>query len=318
MTTQPGAAPTDGAPASEITKPLRELAALVLLGANAVFMFVALLRLLFSDTEFTAPFTLRAAGSFDGFVSLTTIALPIVAVLLATHVRPAVRRAKLITLIALVEYAVAAFFGVLFGVLIGLVALMERSVWLGFLTLLVRLAWLAVLGVAAYAVFKLWRTLYYVPKPKPQPGVYGQPHPYGQPGYPQQYGAPQGGHPQGYPYGQPGYPAPPYGQSGAPGQPQFGAPYPGAPQSFPPAPQSAPPAPHAAPPAQPGAAPVSTPPAAEPTQSIPVPPQPTGDGETGERTQVIKPLGAQPGGEQPSGSEDDGQRTQVIKPEDPR
>ncbi|MEV1289030.1 hypothetical protein [Micromonospora sp. NPDC049679] len=315
MTTQPGTAPTDGVPASQITKPLRELAALVLLGANAVFLFVALLTLLFPDSEFSGEFTLRAAASFDGFIGLDNIVLPILAVLLATHIQPAVGRAKLITVVALVEYAVSVVFGVLFGLLIGLVALFERSVWVAFQTLLVRLAWLAVLGVAAYAVLTLWRTLYYVPKPKPQPGLYGQPQGYGQPGYPHQGGYPQQpygqqpGYPQGYPqgYGQPGYPQQPYGQPGAPGQQQFGSPYM-------PAPQSAPPAPQPTAPMQPSAAPVSdspvsaTPPAATPAA-------PGGEEAADQRTQAIRPLDQQPG--EPESS-DDGQRTQVIKPSEPR
>src|SRR5690606_32853899 len=52
VTTQPGAEPSDSASASQTsasqtTKPLRDLGALVLVGANAVFLVVALLNLLF-------------------------------------------------------------------------------------------------------------------------------------------------------------------------------------------------------------------------------------------------------------------------------
>jgi hypothetical protein len=113
-----------------------------------------------------------------------------------------------------IEYAVMAAFGVFFGVLFGLInEAAHNGVRSAFEGLLVRVAWLAVFGVAAYAVYLIWRNLFYTPKPKPQPGVYGQPS-YGAPGtYP---GQPGYGPPPGQPG--PGYPPPPPGQQGfAPG-----------------------------------------------------------------------------------------------------
>jgi hypothetical protein len=225
VTSQPPPAPGEVKPAGQYLGQLRDLAAYVLVGATAVFLFVALLELIPSGPD--DDFGGRAAGSFGNFVNLVTIAFPIGAVLLALLVQPRHPKAQLIVLAALIEYAVMAFFGLLFGVLIGLVEIAGTSgVKAAFEGLLVRIAWLAVFGVAAYAVYLIWRNLFYVPKPKPQPGVYGQPQ-----------------------YGPPGaYPA----------QPGYGQPYPGQPQSGPPAqgypPQSAPPAqgypPH--PGAQPG------------------------------------------------------------------
>jgi hypothetical protein len=288
LTSQPEPAPTDPTPARQTTGPLRELAALVLVGANALLLLVGLINFLIPHSD---TFRGRAGGAFSDFVGVAAIVLPLLAVLLATHLPPPVPRAKLITQVALIEYAVSAVFGAvaLLGWLITTLAAVEvRDAFTG---LLVRVAWLAIFGIAAFVVYKLWRTLYYVPKPKPQPGMYGQSQaqsygqPYGQPGQPgQPYGQPgqsgQPGYPAGYPqgYGQPGgygqpagaapgYPAT-YGQPPAPGQPSgdatqivpsFGAP---APSSAPPsaswAPSSAPPAQSSAPPSQ---TPSSAPPA---------------------------------------------------------
>ncbi|MEH1128610.1 hypothetical protein [Micromonospora sp. CPCC 206061] len=270
MTTEPAAAPTDGTPASKLTKPLRELAALVLLGATAVFLFVALLDLMipvdFDDNDFTS----RSSRSFGGFINLTTIGLPLLAVLLANHIHPPVARAKLITLVALIEYAVAAFFGVIFGLLVGVVVIItDIGARAGFETFLTRLAWVAVLGVAAYALVRVGRGLYFIPKPTPQPGQYGypqqpgyaQPPPYGQPGYPQY--AQHTAQYQQQPYSQQPYPQQPYPQQPAAQQP--------APQAYP---TSAPPAAPSPPP---------------PTPAPPAPGQP----EEG-HTQLINPASQQP------------------------
>jgi hypothetical protein len=272
VSTHPESAPGGESTAGRFIRPLRDLAALILVGAPAVMLFVAVVRLIPSVDGDT--FSTRAQISFDQFINLTSIGLPLVAVLLATLVTPVHPKAKLITTVALAEYAVIAFFGILFGFLIGLIDIVGFSARSAMEELLRRGAWLAIFVIAAFAVFTIWRNLYYTPKPKPVPGMYGQPaQGYGQPqqGYPQP-GHPQPGHPQQQPYGQP---APGYGQpppSGPPpqfGPPQFGPPpgQPGAqpggqpswnqpappystqtfgqPQSAPPAPQSGPPGPFA-------------------------------------------------------------------------
>lgn len=274
MTTQPEAAPSDGTSASQFTKPLRELAALVLLGATAVLLFVAILNLI--PTGEFETFTGNAAGSFDGFVNLVTIGLPFLAVVLANHVSPVLGRAKVITLVALVEYAIAAFFGVIFGLFIGVVKIADDSLFNALKAFLVRIAMLAVLAMAAYALVRVGRGLYWVPKPQPQPqpGMYGQPA-YGQPGYPQGYGQQPGYPQQGYPagYGQPtaAYPQA-YGQQ-QPGQQPYGA-----------GPAGAPTAPVPPVPAAPPQAPTSPPPSHEQ-------PPPT---EPGQQTQLINPASQQP------------------------
>ncbi|MCW3814659.1 hypothetical protein ONA91_09350 [Micromonospora sp. DR5-3] len=302
MTSPAEPASGDATQASQLTKPLRELAALVLLGANAVLLFVGLLRLLVPTDDYST-FSGRAGSAFFAFIGVESAVLPVLAVLLATHVSPALPKAKLITQAALGEYAFAALFGAL-TFLVWLVGrLAEVEVLDALLGLLTRLAWVAIFGVGAFVVVKVWRTLYYVPRPKPQPGLYGQP----QPGWPQQpAGYPAPGQPGGYPTaGQPGgYPAPgqpggypvpggyapaspanqpggypPPAQPGQPGQPQSVPPFNTAP---PHAPQSAPPfgAPHPAPP-------FGQPPSADPTQAIPRQPADPGQPTTpdSDRTQ---------------------------------
>jgi hypothetical protein len=224
VTTQPEAPSSEEKTAGQFTKPIRELAALVLVAATALLLFAALVSLISVGYTFERPFTTQASLTFERFVNLYTTGLPLLAVLLATHIEPRVPRAKLITVIGLVELAVAGGFGFFFGTLIGLYGDISADSGLkaSFEALLVRLAELAVLALAAFVVFKIWRGLYYVPKPAApaqQPGVYGQPAGYGQQGYPQQ------GYPPGYGQ-QPGYPQQGYGQQ--PGYPQQGYP-----QSYP-------------------------------------------------------------------------------------
>ncbi|WP_433495060.1 hypothetical protein ACQP26_04955 [Micromonospora sp. CA-248089] len=305
MTSPAEPASGDAAQASQLIKPLRELAALVLLGANAVLLFVGLLRLLVPVDYST--FSSRAGSTYFAFIGLEATVLPLLAVLIATVILPVVPKAKLITQVALVEYAVSVVFGAL-TFLIWLVGrLADGEVLDAFLGLLTRVAWLAIFGIAAFVVFKIWRTLYYVPKPKAQPGVYGQP----QPGWPQQPG-------QGYP-GAGGYPQQP-GQ----GYPQAGSPPPGWPQQQPGPygqPQSAPPF-NTAPPH----APQSGPPSADPQAGSPYAgpqqapqygsPQsaPFGQPPSADPTQAIPRQSAEPGAPSPAA---DDERTQRFDREDP-
>ncbi len=231
MTSQPQPAPGDGRSVVQYLRPLRDLAAWALVLTPGVLLFVAFLRLI--PTGDGEQFASRTQDSFYAFVNLATIFFPLAAVLLSLLVRPPHPRAKLITVLALAEYAMAAFFGVVFGILVGLIQIGRFSVRTAFEELLVRAAWLAVFGLAAFAVYKIWRGLFHVPKPAPPPGVYGQPQ-YGVPGtYPGQpgYGPPPGAFPQpGQPqpaqpaYGPPGQAEPGQAGFGQPGQPGFGQP----------------------------------------------------------------------------------------------
>ncbi|MFF0172587.1 hypothetical protein [Micromonospora profundi] len=213
MTSPAEPASTDAAQARQQTKPLRELGALALLGANAVFLFVGLIRL-FTPNDYV-DITDRAGGAFFTFIGVEAVVLPLLAVLLATHISPIVPKAKLITQVALIEYALSVLFGTLTLLIWTVGRLAETEILDALLGVLSRFAWLVIFGVAAWVVFTVWRKLFYVPKPKSQPGVYGQP----QQGWPQQQGGwpaqgQQGGQPQG------GWPAP--GQPG--GQQQDGWP----------------------------------------------------------------------------------------------
>ena len=125
------------------TEPVRELAALALLVANAVFLLLGFTRLLFVLDGWASGFGARSAAAFPVFVGPVSLSLPIIAVLLATHVTPMLRRHRLILVIACAEYALSAVFG--FATFLGAVAedlpairatlegLLWRGVWLGLL-----------------------------------------------------------------------------------------------------------------------------------------------------------------------------------------
>ena len=95
----------------------------------------------------SSPAAPRAASTVSS--TCETIFMPLAAVLLALLVQPRHPKARLIVLAALVEYAVAAFFGVFFGLLIGLInTAAGQGARAAFEGLLLRLAWLALLAVA--------------------------------------------------------------------------------------------------------------------------------------------------------------------------
>ncbi|WP_149100681.1 hypothetical protein [Actinoplanes teichomyceticus] len=275
MTSPTPPTPADGKPIGPYLTPLRDLAAYVLVGAPAVFLLVAVIKL------FGENFDSRTAASFDDFVSLETVLMPLAAVVLALGLDPIHPRARLITLAAVVEYAVAGFFGVVFGLLFGVINIASYDAGGAFEQLLVRLAWLALYGLAAYATLQIWRGVYTVPRPKAQPGVYGQPQ-YG-PAYGQPYGQ--------QPYGQPGtYGAPPVPQPTTYGQPPAAPAYPPGTYGQPPAqpvwnqpPVAAPPVP---PPAPAGPAPAGPAPVA-PASAGPAPAAPAPAAPFAEPTQVV-------------------------------
>jgi len=321
VTSQPQPASGDAPPVGQFLRPLRDLAAWALVGAPAVLLFVAIIRLIpAGDGE---QFASRAQDSFYSFVNLPTIFFPLAAVLLSLLVRPPHPKAKLITIIALVEYAVAAFFGVVFGILVGLIQIAEFSVRTAFEEFLVRGVWLAVFALAGFAVFKIWRGLFYVPKPVAPPGVYGQPQ-YGAPGaYPGQpgYGQPQPGQPQpGQPQpGQPGFGQPAQPQ---PGQQGFGQPAQPAWAQQPTYGQPAygqPPAGGAPQPPQWGQPPVSAQPASaqpsygQPTSSAPA--SPPGPFAPGQAPQYADPTQAVPQHDYTVERSDD--RTEIVRDERP-
>lgn len=294
MTSPVEPASTEPTPARQLTQPLREPVALVLLGANSLLLFVGLLRLLTSATSAAG----RAGSAAITFTSIEVIVLPLLAVLLATHLHPVLPRAKLITQVALGQYAFSAFFGTLTFLIWSVDRLVSAVLLEAFLGFLSQLAGLGLLLVAGFMVYRIWRRLYYVPKPKPQPGVYGAP----QPGWP---APPPGGQPGGQP-GWPGqgagWPGPGAGWPGAGqgsgwsgGGQGAGWPGPGQGAGWPAPPQPAPPQPGVVygQPAAPQAGtspPFGQPPSAEPNQAIPrqpvEPPAPSPDED---RTRRINP-----------------------------
>lgn len=288
MTSPPPPTPAESKPIGQYLTPLRDLAAYVLVGAPAVFLFVAVINL-FGDN-----FGNRTAASFGSFISLETIGMPLAAVLLSLGLKPLHPKARLITLAAVIEYAVMGFFAVIFGLLFGVINIASYDAGGAFKALLVRVAWLAVYGLAAYALLQIWRGVYMVPKPKMPPGVYGQPQqpygqqPYGQPYGQQPYPGPQQPQQPGV-YGQPpAAPAPSYPPSGAapsyspgtygqppvqpgppPAQPTWNQPPVPTPPLHTPPPASAPPASASPASAPPAAFPAQPGPFADPTQVVP-------------------------------------------------
>jgi hypothetical protein len=91
----------------------RALAAWGLLGYAALALFFAFLQWLLGGGSFAG----RSANS--GFRGLVLIALPVLAVLLAVYVTPELPRARLVALVAMLEYLAILFFG-LITLLIGL------------------------------------------------------------------------------------------------------------------------------------------------------------------------------------------------------
>jgi hypothetical protein len=194
--------------ARQATEPLRELGALALLGGNAVFLLIAVLSLFFTFDDWAIGFGARADATFNDFAGLIAIGFPVAAVLLATHVPPMLGRARLITLFALVEYAVSGFFGLIAFIgrfasrLDSAPALGQSGLRRAFEGLFAGMVWLSLLAFAAYVVYRVWAIVFYVPKPRyAYPPSYGQPYP-GQPTYSQP--------PQGYQtgYAQPVYQSP--------------------------------------------------------------------------------------------------------------
>jgi hypothetical protein len=98
-------------PARALLAEPRQLAAWALVGYAGLHLVFAFLRWLVPG-EFTT-FAGRSAIASGGFTALVELALPVLAVLLAAAIAPPVRHAKLIATVAVVEYAVLLFLGVI-------------------------------------------------------------------------------------------------------------------------------------------------------------------------------------------------------------
>jgi hypothetical protein len=140
--------------------------------------------LIFVVSSWVGQFGARSEAVFDTFAGPVAIALPLLAMLIATHVSPPLPQARLILLVALGEYAVSAFFGVI--TYLGAFAEGVFSVRSTFNGLLGRAVWLAFLTIAITVVYRVYRAMYPPPARAAYsygPTVYGRPYP-GQPTYP--------------------------------------------------------------------------------------------------------------------------------------
>jgi hypothetical protein len=226
VTTDPSAGDQ---PASDLTKPLRLPAALGMLGVNAVWLLILIQGYLLPSSPAPA-FTDRSAQAFAAFTSIApypVLLLPLLAVLLATHVRPALEQSATIVKAALGEYAVIALFAVIsyLGALFS-----SPTVRAGFEQFFFRTGMLLILALAAFTVWKVAQPIVQGPPKPDRLAAYGrnsappdqQYNPFGQPSGPPAY--PQSGAP-----GVPEYSDPAQPQYGDAAQPQYGQGYPAPP-----------------------------------------------------------------------------------------
>lgn len=173
-------------PARQFTEPLRELCAFALLVGNGVFQLLGVTGLFFVIENWGTDFGLRSAIAFDRFMGPFALGLPMLALLLATHVAPMARRAKAIVIAVLAEYGVSAFFGAI--TFLGGFAYDLRSPRATIEGLLERIVWLGLLVLACVIAVRVWLGLFPAAKAPTYPAgyrpTYGRPYP-GQPLIPQ-------------------------------------------------------------------------------------------------------------------------------------
>lgn len=157
----------------------RALAAWTLVGYAALALVFAFFNwILPGDGSFSG----RSAGA--GFDDLVVMAMPVLAVLLAAHVTPAVTGAKLIATVALIEYAFALFFGFV-TLLIGLGAVFDgvdtvNDVFDALAYLIMGAAGLILIAIAAFVVLRTFTGLGgRIPVGAPKPGSPVPPQPTG-------------------------------------------------------------------------------------------------------------------------------------------
>jgi len=213
---------------SDTLKKLREPAALAAVAYAGLVLLAAVINLLVppSYNGATQSFASRAYDQATTFLSLSVALAVAAAVYLANEIEPELGRARLVTLVALIEGGVAALFGVVTALaLFGADGPPGQTKLAQFFA---AAGGAAVVAVAAWYAWLTWQKHAAKPQqaaPAPWPGGPGA----GGPGYPQQQPtAPPGGfgwtpqQPQQVPYGagqgQSGQP----GQQGQQGQQQFG------------------------------------------------------------------------------------------------
>lgn len=155
-------------------KKLREPAALAAVVFAGLVLLSAVINLLVppSVNGISEPFANRALGEVTQFLDVTVAAAAAYAVYLANHVSPALAKARLITLAALIELGVALLFGVVTAL-----ALWGADGEPGeskFLSFLVAIGSAAVVAVAGLFVWLTWQALApAAPRPAQAGGQYG-------------------------------------------------------------------------------------------------------------------------------------------------
>jgi hypothetical protein len=149
--------PTGGSAINRTLSSPRALAAWALLGYAALALFFAFFHWLLPGGTFSG----RSASA--GFRSLILIALPVLAVLLAAYVTPELPGARLVALVAMLEYLAILFFG-LITLLIGLGVVFDSvhsfSDFFGALDYLIMgLAALILAAIASYISFRAYTNL---------------------------------------------------------------------------------------------------------------------------------------------------------------
>jgi hypothetical protein len=137
----------------------RTLAAWALVGYAALHLVFTLI--MWFPPGGGGSFSDRSASTYYDFTNLIVMSMPVLAVVLAAYVTPAVSGARLLALIALAEYAVAVLFGFLaflFG--LGAQGVHNFAQFLGTLRYLVMgFATFVLIAVAAYVVYRAFTTL---------------------------------------------------------------------------------------------------------------------------------------------------------------
>lgn len=130
----------------------RALAAIGLVGYAALFLFFAFIEWIAADLTFTARSDL-ASGLF---LNLVTMAMPIVAVLLAVKVTPALPIARTIVLAALIEYGVSVVLG-LITFLIAIGHLFDVNTGLeGTRALIIGLAQIVLIAIGGFITYRIF------------------------------------------------------------------------------------------------------------------------------------------------------------------
>jgi hypothetical protein len=142
--------PSPGTPA--ILNSPRALAALGLVGYVALAEFFAFIVWIGADGTFTA----RSFGASQEFLDLVLMAMPVVAVLIAAKISPAIGMARTIVMVAVIEYGVMLVLG-LITFLIGIGALFDVTTGIiGTQTLILGLAKLVLVAIVGFITFRMF------------------------------------------------------------------------------------------------------------------------------------------------------------------